>query len=152
MSFLAGIRIYNENLNVKDNRMKKKKKKNSFFIFFVCFDKFDKNGEYEMFNHIKSQSKTITTEIVYCVAGAGSELRRRGPHYPNTEISFPHEPHILFFVMSFHSSIMAKAMHGSMQQLDYYYTTTIFQKTRNDLVLFILSVTHGGCDMIIKCN
>jgi len=38
-----------------------------------------------------------------------------------------------------------------MQQLGYNYTKTIFHE-RNDLVLFILSVTHGGYNMIIRCN
>jgi len=38
---------------------------------------------------------------------------------PETEIAFPHEPHILFFVTPLHSSITAEVMQGSMQQLDY---------------------------------
>jgi len=43
-------------------------------------------------------------------------------------------------------------MQGSMRQLDYNSTTTIFHE-RNDLVIFILSVTHyGGYNMNIRRN
>jgi len=59
--------------------------------------------------------------------------------------------YLLFFVTHLRSSIMAKVMQVSMQQLDNSYTTTILHE-RNDLVLFILSVTHGGYNMFIRCN
>jgi len=40
-----------------------------------------------------------------------------------------------------------------MQQLDYtqLYDNNIFHE-RNDMVLFILSVSHGGYNMIMRCN
>lgn len=43
-------------------------------------------------------NKSIIIKIVYCVAGAGSELFQcEGCISPKTEISILHEPHILFF-------------------------------------------------------
>jgi len=69
---------------------------------------------------------------------------------PKTEIAFPHEPHILFFVTPLQSSVTAKIMQGSMQQLDHN-STTIFHG-RNDLVLLILSFTQGGYNMNIRYN
>jgi len=44
-----------------------------------------------------------------------------------------------------------KGIAGSMQQLDYNPTVTVFHE-RTDLVLFILSVTHGGYAMNIRCS
>jgi len=70
-------------------------------------------------------------------ARAGSELFQS-----ETEIAFPHEPHILFFVKPLHSSAFI-CIHSKGNEriyattIDYNYTTTIFHD-RDNLVLFIL--------------
>jgi len=72
------------------------------------------------------------SEIVYCVANAGSELFQsrvtcaarapgEGRISSKTEIAFPHEPHILFFITPLRSSITAKVMHYA----EIYATTTL---------------------------
>jgi len=42
-------------------------------------------------------------------------------------------------------------MQGFIQQLYYNTSTKIFHE-RNDLVLFILNITHGGYNINIRCN
>lgn len=39
-----------------------KQKTQCLYVFFVYFGNYEKNGEYEMFNPIKSKRKTITIE------------------------------------------------------------------------------------------
>jgi len=78
----------------------------------------------------------------YLVAGEGHRYFAQ-----DWNIAFPHEQHILFFVTPLHSSITAKEIQ-SMQQLDHHSSTTIFHE-RNYLVLFILSITHGGYNIWI---
>jgi len=56
-----------------------------------------------------------------------------------------------FFVTALRSSIMAKVLQGSKQQPDDFKETLYFYE-RNDLVLFILSVTQGGYNMNIRCT
>jgi len=72
---------------------------------------------------VKKISHKYLTEIVYCVSKAGSELFQSRATcstraaLPKTEIAFPNEPHMLFFVTTLHSSTTAKVMQGSMQKL-----------------------------------
>jgi len=91
----------------------------------------------------------VDTFIVYCVARARSELFQS----PDTEISFPHESIISFFVRPLRASITTKVLYR-----DLWNNQTILQKQyfmkKNDLVLFILCVTmHEGYNIMnIICN
>jgi len=63
--------------------------------------------------------------------------------------------HTLFCHSSLSSSIAPKATQGYMQQLDY--STKIIFHERNDFILFIFNVMHGGYKFInvfmnIICN
>jgi len=77
---------------------------------------------------------------------------RRGPNFAQDWNFLPaRATHTIFCHASARSSITAKVLHRSMQQPDYS-TKTIFHE-RNDLVLFILIVEHGGYNMNTRrCN